>query len=136
LNIVLDASVVIECLLGTPEYSEARRTLLASDNVLCAPSLLRLEVLSVLRKLLRNNVISETEAFLAFANLQDFPIHYYNDDILLKRIWNLRDNITPYDAAYVALAESLEAPLFTLDEKLSRAKQTRASIQYLPRAKR
>ena len=64
----------------------------------------------------------------ALADLADFPVHRYPHEFLLPRIWELRNNLTAYDAAYVALAEALDAPLLTRDRRLAAATGHRAQI--------
>ena len=109
-----------------------RRRLFQDGLSLCAPSLLRLESLNVLRRLLLSKIVSEPTAHLAFADLMRLGIHYYSEEALVRRVWNLRHNLTAYDAAYVALAESLEAPLLTRDDRLAKSSGHRARIEFIP----
>ena len=66
---------------------------------------------------------------MALSDLADFPLHRYGHEFMLPRIWELRDNLTAYDAAYVALAEALDAPLLTRDARLAAAPGHRARIE-------
>jgi predicted nucleic acid-binding protein len=94
--------------------------LLAADHVL-APSLLPVEVANALRRLALANAISDDNATLAHAQLLALPIDYHRYEDLGARVWALRGDVRPYDAWYVALAELLDAPLATLDVRLSQA---------------
>jgi predicted nucleic acid-binding protein len=88
-------------------------------------------VLHVLRRYERAGDISGPRAQSALVDLGDLPVHRYSHVPLLPRMWELRANLTGYDAAYVALAEVLEAPLVTADAKLASAPGHRARIQVL-----
>jgi predicted nucleic acid-binding protein len=79
------------------------------------------EVASVLRKSVRGGEISADSASLAHADLQALRVEFFPYDPVASRSWELRDNLTPYDAWYVALAEMLDAELVTLDRRLTRA---------------
>lgn len=129
---VVDTSLIVDVLVSQQGTEVVRRRLFAEGQTLCAPGLLRLETLDVLRKLARSGKISEGAAHLAFVNFVQMPIHYYAEESLVRRIWNLRHNVTAYDAAYVALAEALEAPLLTRDQRLATATGTRATIEFIP----
>jgi len=129
--IVVDASAVIELLLGTERGASWRKALSAGTERLIAPELLDVEVLHVLRRYQRAGEVSNARARSALADLADLPLHRYTHVPLLPRMWELRANLTGYDAAYVALAELLEAPLVTADEKLASAPGHRARIDVL-----
>src|SRR6266852_3474696 len=73
--------------------------------------------------------IDQERGRAALADLADFPVHRYPHDFLLPRIWELRNNLTAYDAVYVALAEALEAPLLTRGRRLAAAMGHRATIE-------
>jgi len=90
-------------------------------EVLAAPDLLRIEVLCVLRRHLLAKTITSRQANVAIDDLLDLPIEVYPTAPLLRQAWNLRDNITPYDACYVTLARSLECVLLTSDARLARS---------------
>ena len=119
--IVIDASAVLEVLLQTPAAAKVGRRMFAAGETLHAPHLLDLEVAQVLRRYARSGVISAKRASEALADLADLPLNRYPHFVLLPRIWQLRNNVTAYDAAYLALAEALDAPLVTCDKALASA---------------
>ena len=119
--IVLDASVVLEVLLGTPAGRSLESRIFRPEETWHAPHLLDLEVLQVLRRYRRSGELSEERAQDAIGDLADFPLHRYPHDLFLPRIWQLKDNLTAYDACYLALAETLDAPLLTRDRRLAAA---------------
>ena len=98
---------------------------------LAAPELVDLEVVSVLRKQLRVGAIDARRADLALTDLADLPLRRAPHLSLLARCWELRDNLTIYDATYVALAEALDAPLVTADTRVARAPGTTCQIEVL-----
>jgi predicted nucleic acid-binding protein len=93
----------------------------AAGETLHAPHLMDLEVAHVLRRYVRSSAISQERGAEALGDLADLPIARYAHAFLLHRIWEMRDALTAYDAAYVALAETLDAPLITRDRALARA---------------
>lgn len=119
--IVVDASAVLEVLLQTPAASRVSRRMFDSRETLHAPHLLDVEVAQVLRRYARSGAISPDRGAEALTDLADLPINRYPHFILLPRIWQLRHNLTAYDAAYLALAEALDAPLLTRDRALASA---------------
>ena len=125
---VVDASVVVHALIDD-DGGDASDLIISGDTV--APFIVDLEVLNSLRKGVRIGMISEAIAREAFADFHTFPIQRYRHEMLLSRIWQLRQNITPYDAAYVALAEHLSVPLLTRDLRLYRSASHTATIQYI-----
>lgn len=127
--IVVDASAVLETLLRTPAAGAVEDRLFASGETLHAPHLIDLEVAQVLRRYAAAGELAPERGRTALADFVDFPIHRYPHDILLPRIWELRGNLTAYDAAYVALAEALDAALLTRDRKLAAATGHRARIE-------
>lgn len=90
-------------------------------NDLVAPDLINTEVLSVVRGLLLRSLIEEEAAERAVANLAAAPVRRFTTESLVRPIWAMRRNVTPYDATYVALARRLGCPLLTLDRRLARA---------------
>lgn len=98
-------------------------------ETLHAPHLLDLEVAQVLRRQRRAGVVDELRGRRALDDLRALRIARYAHDIFLLRIWQLRDSVTAYDAAHLALAEVLAAPLLTLDERLSRSRGHRARVE-------
>lgn len=117
---VVDASVVVVALADDGPDGDAVRQRLRGEQ-LFAPELLDLEVLSVLRRAVGRGALSQRRADLALGDLGAVPIRRASHRPLLARCWQSRDNLTPYDAAYVALAEALETVLITGDAKLARA---------------
>ena len=114
--IVLDASAVVELLTGTGRGVQVATRI--QGEVLIAPELLDVEVLSVLRRLAITGKLISTEATGCVAFLRRLTIARTPQAALLSRIWALRNNLSAYDAAYVALAESEGCPLLTCDGRL------------------
>lgn len=127
MTVVVDASVVVAALLATDAYG-----VWAEDSLergpLVAPHLLPVEVLSQLRRSVAAGLLAPENVAMAVADLADLPIRYVSAQRHLGRIWELRSNVTPYDAWYVALAEALDAPLVTLDRRLARASGPRCAF--------
>lgn len=98
---------------------------------LAAPEVLDLEVVSVLRRLVGAGRMTATRAGLALRDLRDLPIERASHLMLVERCWELRANLTPYDAAYVALAEACDAPLLTADARLAAAPGPRCRIEVI-----
>ena len=117
--IVVDASAVLEVLLRTPAAADVDRLLFGAGQTLHAPHLLDVEVAQVVRRYVAGGEIEEARGRAALADLVDFPLRRYPHDVLLPRVWDLRNSLTAYDAAYVALAEALDAPLVTRDRRLA-----------------
>lgn len=105
------------------------RRIFRPDETLHAPHLIDIEVAQVLRRYAMSSAIDEARGREALADLADFPLRRYSHDLLLMRLWALRANLTAYDAAYVALAETLDAPLLTRDRRLAAAPGHRARIE-------
>jgi predicted nucleic acid-binding protein len=126
--IVLDASVLLEALLSTPAAAAVWARLSGPGETLHAPHLIDVEVAQVLCRYAAAGEIDPERGRSALIDLADFPLRRYPHDVLLPRIWELRGNLTAYDAAYVALAEALEAPLLTRDRRLTQATGHRARV--------
>jgi predicted nucleic acid-binding protein len=127
--IVIDASALLEALLRTPAAKTIEDRLFAPGQTLHAPHLLDVEVAQVIRRYAASGEISGERGRMALADLADLPLRRYPHDFLLPRIWDLRNNLTAYDAAYVALAEALDVPLLTRDRRLAAAAGHRARIE-------
>ena len=129
--IVLDASAAIEWLLRTPKASAIEARLFAKPaepSRWHAPHLLDVEVAQVLRKLVANGVMSDVRGNEALQDFMDLPLARYPHDFLLPRVWELRNNLTAYDAVYVALAEALGASLVTCDASIAAAPGHHAQV--------
>lgn len=129
--IVIDASALIEVLLNSPAAAKVRERLFGRADTLHAPHLLDLEVAQVLRRYTLSGEMSVERSEQALEDLADLPLNRYPHDIFLRRIWSLRRNLTAYDAAYLALAEALDAPLITRDAALASVPGHRARVEVL-----
>lgn len=129
--IVVDASAVLEVLLRTPAAKDVEERLFAPRQTLHVPHLLDVEIAQVIRRYAAKGDIDGERGRAALADLAHLPVRRYPHDFLLPRMWDLRNNLTAYDAAYVALAEALDAPLLTRDRRLAAAAGHRAQIDLL-----
>jgi predicted nucleic acid-binding protein len=127
--IIVDASTALEVLLRTPAAAAVEQRLFAPGQSLHAPHLIDVEVAQVLRRYAVTGQLDEERCREALADMADLPLTRYPHDFLLPRIWELRDNLTAYDAAYVALAEALDAPLLTRDQRLASAPGYHAHVE-------
>ena len=127
--IVVDASALLEALLRTPAAKVVERWLFDPRQTLHAPHLLDVEIAQVIQRYAANGEIDSERGRTALADLADFPLHRYPHDLLLPRVWDLRNNLTAYDAVYVALAEALDAPLLTRDRRLAAAAGHHARVE-------
>ncbi len=128
--IVVDASVIAPALADDGADGDRARARLRGERIV-VPEILHLEVVSVLRKAASAGLLDERRATQALADLADLACERVGHRPLLARIWELRSNVTPYDAAYVALAETVEATLLTADSRLARAPGTRCAVEHL-----
>lgn len=126
--IVVDASVVLEILLNTPVGARLGERLFAPGQTLHAPHLLDLEVAQVLRRYALAGDLEPARGLDALEDLAALPLTRYPHDLFLKRIWELRANVTAYDAAYLALAEALDVPFLTRDAALASTRVHRARV--------
>ena len=127
--IVVDASALLEVLLQTSLGARVEARLFRDDHELHAPHLLDVQVVQGLRRLVRMGEVSSGRAAEAIADLIDLDLHRHAHLDLLGRAWRLRDNITAYDAMYVALAEAIAAPVVTCDRALPQAAGHRARME-------
>lgn len=126
--LVVDASVAVDLLARfRPEPIEA--LLWAGDTVLAAPELMHVEALQALRRLASCGAIPESRAGLV-ALLRMLPIQTYRHHALMETIWRLRNRLSAYDAAYVALARALKATLVTRDQKLANASGLDVAVEF------
>lgn len=126
---VLDASVAVGALTGVE--SPSAELLSGSDEVFHVPSIFDAEVLSALRGLVRGGRFDGKAATDLVADLMVLPVDRWHMSPLLPRMWELRDNLTPYDAAYVALAEITGTVLVTGDERMTGAPGIRCDVQII-----
>ena len=126
--IVIDASALVEFLLRMPAAPAVRERLSRAEQTLHAPHLIDIEVAQVVRRYAAIGQIEPARGRIALNDLLDLPLYRHQHDILLPRVWELRHNLTAYDAAYVALAEALDATLLTRDRRLAAAVGHRARV--------
>jgi predicted nucleic acid-binding protein len=126
--IVVDCSAVVDALIGAPETAELVAVLSRED--LHAPLLLDYEVVAAVRGLLLRRQLTADRAEGVLADFADLPVHGWPADAALRRrAFQLRDALSAYDAAYVALAEAMECPLVTRDRRLARSGGHAAQIR-------
>lgn len=128
--IVVDASALVDFLVGATPTAERLRTRLEPER-LAAPHGIDLECASVLRGLTAGGKLPAGEAHRAVGLLAGMPLRRFSHLPLLERIWELRHNAWPYDAAYIALAELLDVEVITLDAKLARIPGIRCTVRNL-----
>ena len=126
--IVIDASAAIELVLRTELGERVERRVLDPDERLHAPDLLDLEVAQVLRRLTHLKEITAARAHEALDDYAGLLVERSAHRELLRRVWELRETMTVYDGAYVALAEALDAPLLTCDGRLARSHGHSATV--------
>jgi len=127
--IVLDASAAIAWLIQSPAGLRIESRIYARDETLHAPHLLDLEVTQVLRRLATQGVIPGSRIEAALQALFDLRVERYPHLSFLPRIWQLRHNVSAYDAVYIALAEELDATLITRDVRLANAPSHTAHVE-------
>jgi predicted nucleic acid-binding protein len=128
---VVDASVIVEALTAETALGSVARQRLAESTSLHAPHLIDAEVTHALRGLARSGKIEHGLATTAVHQLSDLPITRYPHQPFLDRIWELRENVSSYDACYVSLAEAVEAPLLTTDMALARLQNIGCEVMLL-----
>jgi predicted nucleic acid-binding protein len=129
--IVLDASAAIELILNTDAASLVVDRIASPDETLHAPHLVGVEVLQVVRRYVASGAVEVNDAEAALEDFAALDIARYAHEPLAPRVWELRENLTAYDAVYVALAEVLDAPLLTFDQRIADAPRHRAVVNVL-----
>ncbi len=129
--IVVDASALVEVLLQTEAAAMVEARLFATGETLHAPHLIDVEVAQVIRRYTAAGELDDSRGRAALADLADASLQRYPHGVLLGRAWDLRNNLTVYDAVYVALAEALDAPLLTRDRRLAAAAGHHARLELL-----
>lgn len=129
--IVVDASVLVEVLLRTSGAPAIEQRLFDTRLTLHAPHLLDVEIAHAVRRYAASGQIDARRGGLALETLAELSLHRHPHHFLLPRVWALRNNLTAYDAVYVALAEALGAPLLTRDRRLAGAAGHRARIEVM-----
>lgn len=128
--IVVDASVLAPALADDNADGDRARRRLRGEQ-LVAPELVDLEVVSTLRRAARAKRLDERRSAQALTDLAALPLRRVSHLPLLGRVWELRDNLSAYDASYVALAEALNAILVTADGRIKRATGINCEIAVL-----
>lgn len=126
--VVVDTSAVVGVLVGRPRDSSLVDRL-GVDGDLHAPHLLDVELLHTLRRLVIVGRLSEERAADARTDFADLTIVRYEHAVMADRIWELRHNLTAYDATFVALSELLGVPLITCDARLANAPGNDAQVE-------
>ena len=129
---VVDASVLVAALVDSGRTGVWAESVVAADS-LAGPELVLVEAGNILRRLERAGEISRLEATTAYRDLLRLDLTSFPFAPFAERIWELRSNLTGYDAWYVAVAEALDCPLVTLDLKLGRAVGPRCDVLVPPR---
>ena len=127
--IVLDASAAVDWLLQTEAGLRIEQRIFGRQDTLHSVYLLDVEFAHVLRRLVREGSLSPKRAQEALEDVAALRITRYAPVLLLDRIWGLRQNLSAYDAAYVALAERLQAPLITRDHRIAAAPGHKAAVE-------
>jgi predicted nucleic acid-binding protein len=129
--IVLDASALLELLLHTPAGERIGLRIADPAIGLHIPHLADIEVAQVLRRYVRDGDIEAVDAAAVLQDLRDLDLQRHAHEPLLDRVWRLRENLTAYDAVYVALAEVLDCPLLTCDGRLARAPGLKRRVELI-----
>lgn len=129
--IVLDASAALDWLLWREPLAESVEIRLRAASGIHVPHLWMVEVMQVLRRHVHRGALDQTRAAATLDMAMGVPTQRYAHEPLSQRIWQLRDNATAYDAAYLALAEALDAPLLTTDRKLANTPGHTATVTLL-----
>jgi predicted nucleic acid-binding protein len=129
--IVPDASAAVELVLRTPRAERIAARALRPAERLQAPHFIDIEVAQAMRRLVQAKEITATRADVAVSDFEKLVIERHEHRPLLRRVWDLRTSLSAYDAAYVALAEALAAPMLTCDAELARAHGHNAKIEFV-----
>ena len=129
--IVIDASSAIELLLNTTAGKRLSLRLRDETEIIHVPHLIDLEIAQTLRRYVLREAVHERLGALALKRWRDFDVERHSHEPLLQRIWQLRANVSAYDAVYVALAETLSTSLVTSDMKLAGAPGLSSRIELL-----
>lgn len=131
MTIVVDASAIVAALVDSGSDGEWAESMLARED-LVAPHLMPVEVANTLRRAVRAGDLSVDVAALAHGDLIRLRVDLFPYEPHAERVWKLRDNLTAYDAWYVALAEALDLPLVTLDRRVASAPGPRCEFRLPP----
>jgi predicted nucleic acid-binding protein len=126
--IVLDASAVVELLTNGPLAGRLRDDLASRSDSIAVPHLLDVEVVSALRSLVAGQRLDSDRSERLLRDLAELPAERYGHTPLLRRVWELRHNFTADDAIYIALAEALDAVLYTSDAKLRKGHRAQVKL--------
>lgn len=129
--IVIDASVLAPALAYDTRGGKVARDRLDGEENLCAPEIVDLEVASAWRRALQAGRLEEDRSQRALRDLATMRLARMSHRPLMPRIWELRHNLTPYDASYVALAEAFDTTLLTADGRLTRAPSLRCEVELI-----
>jgi predicted nucleic acid-binding protein len=130
-RLVCDASAVVSALLDSGDVGTWAAGRLYGAR-LFAPALMPFECSNIIRRHELSGLVNPDQAVQAHADLVDLPVDLWPYEALATRIWQLRPNLTSYDAAYVALAETLDVPLVTLDQRMQRAPAITCAVDTPP----
>jgi len=126
---VLDASLVVEALVGVGDLGDAARVRLRQESVPAAPQIMKAEALSALRSMTLRGDVAEHRARSAIDRLRRFSVTPYPIEPMMGRVWELRSTVSVYDAWYVVLAERLSTTLVTTDHRLAAANGPRCETE-------
>ncbi|MBA2307968.1 MAG: type II toxin-antitoxin system VapC family toxin [Pseudonocardiales bacterium] len=132
MDFVIDTSAIVELFAGAAVVDELRRVALTARGA--APELLDLEAAQAIRGMVRRGDLTDAEGSARLRQVQQSPITRVSHRQLVDRVWELRHSVTAYDAAYIALAERLDAPLLTCDRRLAGAHGHRAHVELYARS--
>lgn len=125
---VIDASVIVHALVDSAQLGEAARQILRDTPVVAAPDVVKAEVASAIRRLDLHDAIPTRTARFAIDRIRRMSVVNHSIEPYLSRIWELRANLTVYDAWYVAVAERIETTLVTADQRMASAPGPRCEI--------